>query len=734
MNDWAITKFLIVVFAIHLMLFGAIGMDVIGLSIPLLREIIGFVYLTFLPGILILRVLKLHQLGNIRTLLYSIGLSLSTLFFIGFFIRILYPFLGIYKQISFFPLLLTISGIILILVVLCYFIDRNYSKQADFDVKTLLSAKVLFPPLIFFLSVFGTYLVNYYSNNFLLMIMIFSIFSVVLYVGIGKSASSELYPLTIWIIALSLILHKSLISQYISVLDVLSEYRTANIILQSSFWDYKIIGGSNSVLSCTALAPIYYYICNADLTWVYKIIFPIIYSFSAIGAYLLFYIESKSEKIAFFSSFFLVSTIPFFAKIPFIPKQSIAQLYLTLIILVLIDNKKSTERSLLLVIFSMCLIVSHYGTSYLFLFSLIFLFVCTNLFNKNNIVEQFLTYKYGLKHANHDNKLTSNISINFALLYIVFAISWYMYISSSSIFNLIIDMGNNAIHSIYQDFFNPDYSRSINRINEYSSPLHLVSTLFYLTTQFLITVGIFETIFYNKNRFDKVYVELSVYFYLLLILSLAKTTFSAMDPGRLFQLSLTLLAPYCITGFLSLQKLFNNFCSNYLKISKINFKHLSIFFAVYLLFNTGVVYEITKNQPSSISISQKSITRYGDIDTVSDFYGSIIITQNVFSGEWLGKNMNPNKKVYRGDFVQYYPSLHIFGNISLDNIEAFSNETKSIGSGYIQLSYANIIGGVGSKWYNSLQQRVAYRFDDTSFLFDNKSKLYDNGGSYILFG
>jgi uncharacterized membrane protein len=57
MNDCAIKKFLKVVLAIQLAIWGVIGLDVIGFQIPILRQLIGFVYLTFIPDILLLRIL-----------------------------------------------------------------------------------------------------------------------------------------------------------------------------------------------------------------------------------------------------------------------------------------------------------------------------------------------------------------------------------------------------------------------------------------------------------------------------------------------------------------------------------------------------------------------------------------------------------------------------------------------------------------------------------------------------
>jgi uncharacterized membrane protein len=49
-------------------------MDSIGITIPVLRQLIGFVYLTFMPGMVILRIFRLHQLGNIKAILYASGI------------------------------------------------------------------------------------------------------------------------------------------------------------------------------------------------------------------------------------------------------------------------------------------------------------------------------------------------------------------------------------------------------------------------------------------------------------------------------------------------------------------------------------------------------------------------------------------------------------------------------------------------------------------------------------
>jgi uncharacterized membrane protein len=73
MVDWEIRKFLKVVLVAQLVMLGLVGLSALGFGIPVLTQIVGFIYLTFIPGIIILRILRLHELGSVRTLLYSVG-------------------------------------------------------------------------------------------------------------------------------------------------------------------------------------------------------------------------------------------------------------------------------------------------------------------------------------------------------------------------------------------------------------------------------------------------------------------------------------------------------------------------------------------------------------------------------------------------------------------------------------------------------------------------------------
>lgn len=223
MNDWKLKKFLKLDLSIQFAVWGIIGLDVSGIQIPILRQIIGFIYLTFIPGTLILRILKLHKLGNIETVLYAGGLSIVTLF-TGLFINTVYPLIGISRPISFPSLMITISAIVLLLCILCYVRDKDFSNPSFIDVREVLSPSVLFLCLIPFLAILGTYLVNFYHNNILLMLLIVIIAAVAIFIGFNHVIPKQLYLLAVFVIAISLLYHRSLLTMYLIGTNVQYEY------------------------------------------------------------------------------------------------------------------------------------------------------------------------------------------------------------------------------------------------------------------------------------------------------------------------------------------------------------------------------------------------------------------------------------------------------------------------------------------------------------------------------
>ena len=159
MNDWKITKFLEIVLTIQVAVLGSIGLESIGVKVPILRELITFIYLLFVPGILMIRIMRMHKLGSIETFLYSVGLSIAILMLVGLLMNTLYPLMGISKPLSSSYLIITFTILVGILSVLSYIKDKNFCDP-DFINIPICHKNFLFLCLIPFITILGTYLMN----------------------------------------------------------------------------------------------------------------------------------------------------------------------------------------------------------------------------------------------------------------------------------------------------------------------------------------------------------------------------------------------------------------------------------------------------------------------------------------------------------------------------------------------------------------------------------------------
>ena len=711
MNDCSIKKFLIIIFTLQLLFWGFISLDLMGLKIPILRQLSCFIYLSFVPGILILRVIRSHKLGCIENLLYSVGLSLSFLMFVGFFMNKLYPLMGIKRPISIIPLELTVSFIVLLLCCLCYLIDRDYSDSNYIYLNNAFSAYSLFLCLIPILTIIGTYFMNLYSNNSLLMIVIFLI-SLIIFLVCFDLIPESLYPLAIFIATFSLLFHNSLISKYLVGWDIQIEYYIANKVIENSLWDPNITSNLvtsnvNSVLSIVMLAPIYSTLLNLDLIWVFKIIYPAILSLMPLGMYI-YFTKQTDSKIAFISTFFFISLVVFYTEMLQLARQQIAEYFFMLIVLLIVKDKHEMSNKILLIIFSFSLVVSHYGLSYIFLgifaFSLLISFLCKKYF------------------CNHFTNNTINLS--FGIFFSVFLLSWYLYTSNFSTMSTIVIIIKNIVETLWSEFLNPNMSQGMYVITEQANtPLHVLAKVIHLLTQIAISIGLFNTL-YNfisrkKSQFSIEYLFLSLSFYLLLILAIIIPNFAnALNVSRLYHITLIFLAPYCIIGFtFSLEALPQilklNIVANRNKLLKI----LCTFFALFLLFNTGWIYVLVGDSTTSFSLN-----------STNDY--PIFNEKETTGKEWLYEVIDPTTYKDRYIYADNYRWLIFLNRFDKTLVRIFPSSPQNIiPSSYIYLSTYNIVKNevliYSKKGVNNVPN---YVFNEYSI---NKTQIYDNGGAKI---
>jgi uncharacterized membrane protein len=571
------------------------------------------------------------------------------------------------------------------------------------------------------MAIFGTYLVNYYHNNILLMIMIVVIALVALIIGFTNWIGKKYYPYAIWVMAIALIFHVGLFTNYIPVQDVYMEYYVANTIINIHIWDYTIpvLFTHSSVLSTTVLSPIIFYICKISLNWIYKLIFPLFVSYLPLGLYSI-YSKYLNEKSSFLASYLFIVIQPFYILIPFLTKQLTAEIFLLLILMVLTSKLHNFKKMILFVVFGMSLIVSHYGTSYLVMFMFLFTAIFLKIFEI-------------IKKEKIKNKSTNEI-IGFTLIYVVFTLGWYIYISNSVSFASLVGIGNTISHSIFNEFLNPEYSRGAYTLTK---KVHLLGQLLkymYLAISGLIFAGYLKTLFdilKSKSKFSPIYLAFSTCWLGILGAAVAVPFFAVMNPSRLYHLAFFTLAPFSVIGAIFVFNLLKK-----VRIMGVDYnkavKFLAVFLIIFMLLNTKFINEMV-NQPSySRYLSENTILNQNhvNINETGNFYAGIITTHDVFSSKWVSKYMDKNKNIYAYNCFGEAP-INAYGGISLYKLDR--NIYKALNKkDYVQIIY---LFAKYKIWYKKdiLGHFIYY---NASCLYtnisNNCSKIYDNGGSQIF--
>ena len=343
------------------------------LNIPFVRQIFGFLFLTILPGLLILQILKLNKIESTEKVVLSVGLSIPFLMFFGLLLNNLSLSLGYKSPLSTVPLLICFNLAVIALIIVVYRMDKNVAfSLPNFNLSTSEKAFLIVPVMFPALSIFGMHIMNTTDNNIILMFLLFLIPVYVVFVCFfNQRFPKRLYPVVIFSISLSLLLLVSLRSNHIIIgSDTGRELYFFRTTLSNLHW--SIIGHQplDACLSISILPTIYQSILRVNEEYLFKILYSLIFSISPLAIYILSkkYIGSS---YAFLASFFFMSQMTFLITSSSI-RTNTAILFCLLAIMTLFnDNISKVNKRLLFIIFLASVTVSHYSTTYILFFLLL---------------------------------------------------------------------------------------------------------------------------------------------------------------------------------------------------------------------------------------------------------------------------------------------------------------------------------------------------------------------------
>jgi uncharacterized membrane protein len=623
MNDWDIIPFLLAVLIVQAAVLLVLGTNGGDSGLLLLRQLICFVYLVFVPGVLILRALRLHGLGPVETPLYSIGLSLTTLMLAGLGLNTLLPLIGYDRPISLFPLTAALTAVVLVLCVICYLRDRHYKGDATVELDAGLASRALLLLLLPFMAIFGTYVMNHYGNNTLLLVMILAIAVIVLLAGFDRLIPRQLYPLAILAIAIALLFHNSLISDSLIGWDIHQEKFVADAVINGGSWNSSVDYILNSMLSIMMLAPIFSIFLDANVIWVYKIVFPLLFAFVPVALYQA-YRKQSDEKVGFMAAFFFVSLVVFFSEMLAIARQEIAELFLALLVMLIVDRSmEKTRWSLLFLIFAASLVLSHYGLTFIFI----------------GILAVSWALMYVVSRLKRETVRDMNRRLTPLLIagFLVFCAIWYIYTSSANPLATVVLVSKNIespIEDMARDYLAPGVTPAPTALpptpgtttpltptptpapqttqpliliesGGSASLLHRLFVYLLLSTQGILVIGVLAAGFrkWSMKVKREFYVMAFVNLVVLIVALVLPNFASALNTTRLYQIALIFLAPFLVLGWIAIFR----FLGSLVRRDRpgtvaLAIELLSIFLVIYLIFNTGMIFQIARDVPMSYSL------------------------------------------------------------------------------------------------------------------------------------
>jgi uncharacterized membrane protein len=711
-------EFTAYVIAIQTVLLASIYFDV-----PFVRKILGFFYLAFVPGLILMFLLRLdkrdvtdpdsdknpartNQEGSrfLVPLLYSIGLGLAFLMFSGVIINYALPAIGIERPLTTYPIFFSIS--LLVLVSLFFVTRRENDLALAPDIKIWQEVKKHVPITVFLLllpilSVAGTALMNNTGNNALLLLLIVSIivFSIST-VFLKDSIPAWAYPLAIFTIGISLLSMHSLDTSRLVGYDIHGEYHVFSLTDSSASWSPYLEEGMYRVgyiyaymtsISITILPVIFQVITGISPEYIFKFV---LVSFFSIIPLIVFRIARChfDRYTSFLSALFFIVLSYFHTQLPMVTRQGIAFVFFALLILALFDTRMGAlKRRVLFVVFVFSAILAHYSTA-------IILFLV-------------LTAFFILGTADRKSR-SDKVKSNTVILMAIALFSWQVY-TEGVLQNLVKLIKNVAEH--LTEFLEPaTRGGTVQSLVGIGTDDPVVRVGFYLGTLtriFIVLGTIFIFFKWRELKIKRDFVLLQIIgLALLFTVVIVPYASKGYNAERVYLQTLIILAPSFVIGGLKIMDL--------LKVRGKGMKYGIVVLVIvfHFAFQSGLIYQFT-GTPQNLALSREG-------DTYNRLY---VHEQDVESARWLG-NTARGKPIFTDANGQNI--LISYGMLPNAKIWTVKADMELFGNPYIYLRYSNIVNGRitlrGGKDSNVNDTNVPYMLG-----LDITDRVFDNGASRV---
>jgi uncharacterized membrane protein len=663
----------------------------------------------------------------------------------GLFLDILFTILNYKSPLEVVPVLIFFNVLYLGLGIFGYW-RKTFFSPSGLDISLTNGEKVLLiPPIIFpALSVISMTVYNQTASPLLIFIFLLI---VPVYLGIllyfNRFVSSRLYPYVILSLSISLPLLLGLRSNHILGSDTFQEFSFFMMTFNSSNWSPLPGYVLSSCISISILPTIYTRILNVDPEYLFRSLYIILCSVIPL---IVFAIAKKYliDPFAFLASFFYM----IFSIFLYTTSQSrtgLALVFFALCMFVIVSERMKPEtKKILLILFIIGSIFSHYTTSYILFFFLIAAFIGEHILNRKK-------------------DTTKSISFFLIMFFLVFMVLWYQ-----QIFNIFFPSGFNFISTRFNafDLFQQDQTLfqfsnpfpvhndiiSVNIIKMLNRSTFFINVFFFAGGICFISIslGLFipkiNTLIKSglKNSSDYLFlVIVSVCFIFYILIKYASFLFLGYGIDRLYSTILIVASVLPIIGAIVIMCFIYTFLLVIYGIIKrenceMLFNNEKTMFIGYKLILIGIFIVIIIQYFSVIGlIYQESGIQYSILYNSPNNYqlhddGNLFFyDQEASAALWLKSMMVENKGMVISDLYgqsKYGTQTGEFLGSPKDLI--FSLNETSLREGYIYFTHTNTKFDVLTSPRNFGEQYPLSILSDTLY---KKNLIYDNDISKIYY-
>ena len=677
------------------------------LNISFVRQIFGFLFLTILPGLLILRILKL-KIDFTEKFVLSVGLSISFLMFFGLLLNNSLLSLGYKSPLSTVSLLLSFNIAAIALTFVAYRTNREIvfslpNLNLSIAEKAFLIVPVLFPAL----SIFGMHVMKTTDNNIILMFLLFLIPIYVIFICFfNQKFPKRLYPVVIFLISISVILMIALRSDHLIGVDAHTEYYFFQTTLNNMHW--SIFGHSplDACLSISLLPTIYQLFLNVNSEYLFNVLYVILFSLVPL---IVFVISKKyiGDFYGFFASILFISQARFIIYAIEGVRTHVAILFFAFAMMMLFNDKiDPLKKRILFIVFMASCMVSHYSTTYVFFGILLGAFVGMEILSK----------KYTFKKV---------ISLTLVLLFFGMIFFWYSQVTETA-FNSGVVFIENTLSNLNKFFIEETRGQAQALLGEgiwQKGIPHKIEFVFTWLTLAFIGIGIltlirrykemsFPELNFKKPEFLKDKFEVGYFMIALacsgLLVAMVALPYVAVgySMDRLYGVAISILGVFFVIGGIML--------SRYTGVRA--YLIILLVLIPYFLSVSGVTYQMFGYQRTIILNSEGE--QY-DLYYVHD--------QESCSAKWLGNYAEQeNIRIY----TDWYGERRLVSQAGFlpytINRQTLADERDIEIEGYIYLRYYNVVDG-------KLLDKQFEEHDMAQYetKFAGKNNIYNNGGAEV---